>query len=47
MPRSLKPEYLKGILPDLIAVLAQLVERLVANQKAAGSNPAYRTIFFT
>ena len=30
-------------LPDQIAVIAQLVERLVANQKAAGSNPVYCT----
>ena len=46
---------LKGYITPQIAVLAQLVERLLAKQKAAGSRPAYRTnppvpylqIFFT
>ena len=33
----------KGYITDQIAVLAQLVERLLAKQKAAGSRPAYRT----
>jgi hypothetical protein len=37
---------LKGYITPQIAVLAQLVERLLAKQKAAGSRPAYRTIFF-
>jgi len=36
----------KGYITPQIAVLAQLVERLLAKQKAAGSRPAYRTIFF-
>ena len=34
---------LKGYISSLDAVLAQLVERLLAKQKAAGSRPAYRT----
>ena len=33
----------KGYITPQIAVLAQLVERLLAKQKAAGSRPAYRT----
>jgi hypothetical protein len=37
---------LKGYITPQIAVLAQLVERLLAKQKAAGSRPAYRTTFF-
>lgn len=36
---------LKGYITPQIAVLAQLVERLLAKQKAAGSRPAYRTNF--
>ena len=37
----------KGYITPQIAVLAQLVERLLAKQKAAGSRPAYRTNLYS